>query len=101
MPWLVSATATANLNAYEKVLDEFGYEFQISFADRFGISLSSHVPPHEEDGGIDGLTETALAQLHVDIETDVKGLMMTHFFGCIWRFVLLLAPQGDPPPPVS
>ena len=86
------------MNAYEKVLDEFGFEFQISFAERFGISLSSNVPPAEEDGGIDGLTETALAQMHMDIEAEVKELMMTHFFGSIWRFVMLLAPTGDPPP---
>lgn len=65
--------------------DEIACELFMSVEERFGMSL--------DDAVLKGLTESDLELLHLEIETSVKSLMKSHFFGSFVRLLLLLSPN--------
>ena len=65
--------------------DEIACELFMSVEERFGMSL--------DDAVLKGLSENDLEFLHFEIETSVKSLMKSHFFGSYMRLLLLLSPK--------
>jgi Protein kinase domain len=77
-----------NLNskpAPERTWDEeIACELQMSVEERFGMSLN--------DAALQGMSEDDLEELHVEIETSIRSLMVEHFFGSFFRLLILLSP---------
>jgi hypothetical protein len=64
--------------------EEIACELQMSVEERFGMSLN--------DAALQGMSEDDLEELHVEIETSIRSLMVEHFFGSFFRLLILLSP---------